>query len=96
VSDIAHTIRRADDTASGSDLVRPDSHEELFVATQPSFHGRHRQTALVIEPALPGGGERHVQGNASFESAYAVRACQRLDELCPPFAASRCIHPYAR
>ncbi|MGH2652606.1 MAG: hypothetical protein ACRDHK_15500, partial [Actinomycetota bacterium] len=55
-------------------LDRPDGQEDVCFATWRASTGRHRQTALVIDPVLPGRGERHVHGNASFESAYALRA----------------------
>ncbi|MGH2693332.1 MAG: HesA/MoeB/ThiF family protein [Actinomycetota bacterium] len=55
-------------------LERPDGQEDLcFVTWRPST-GNRRQTALIIEPLLPQAGERHVHGNASFESVYALRA----------------------
>jgi hypothetical protein len=61
-------------------LVRTDGQEDLCFATWGPSTGRRRLTALVIEPLLPGEGERQVHGNASYEMAYALRAAKAAAE----------------
>lgn len=61
-------------------LERRDGQEDLCFATWRPSTGRQRRTALVIEPILPGEGERHIHGNASFETAYALRAARLAAE----------------
>jgi hypothetical protein len=52
VSDIAHTIRRADDTASASDLIVPAVKRDLFFAMQRSVHRTRRRRLSAPRRAL--------------------------------------------
>lgn len=55
-------------------LSRPDGQEDLcFVVWRPSS-GATRMTAIVADAIWPEDGERFLHGNASFTSAYFLRA----------------------
>lgn len=71
---VAMDGRRAD--ALLAHLIRADGEEDLCFATWRPSTGRHRQTAIIMDPVLPEAGERHVHGNASYESRYALRAAR--------------------
>ena len=57
-------------------LARPDGQEDLCFATWRPSTGMRRLTALIDQPIWPREGDRHVHGNASFESNYTLRAAQ--------------------
>jgi len=57
-------------------LLRADGQEDLCFATWHPSTGHGRLTAILDRPILPGDGDRHVHGNASFEANYALRAAQ--------------------
>jgi hypothetical protein len=61
-------------------LLREDGQEDLcFALWRPATTGT-RSTALITEPIFPRDGERHVHGNASFESHYLHRAAAIASE----------------
>jgi len=55
-------------------LLREDGQEDVLIATYVLSTGVERTTALIRSVLLPRDGERHVHGNASFTSAYVLRA----------------------
>ncbi|NEN07654.1 ThiF family adenylyltransferase [Diaminobutyricibacter tongyongensis] len=55
-------------------LIRSDGQEDVLIATYGPSTGLERTTALIRSVILPRDGERHVHGNASFTSAYVLRA----------------------
>jgi len=55
-------------------LIRADRQEDLCFATWYPSTGINRKTALLHSLILPGRGERHIHGNASFEARYFERA----------------------
>jgi molybdopterin/thiamine biosynthesis adenylyltransferase len=68
------------DQALAEHLLRADGQEDVCFATWRPSTGRQRHTALIVEPVLPLQGERHIHGNASFESSYALRAAKLAAE----------------
>jgi hypothetical protein len=57
-------------------LLRDDGQEDVaFVLWRPST-GHLRTTAVLGGVVLPGEGDRHVHGNASFEASYFLRAAE--------------------
>jgi molybdopterin-synthase adenylyltransferase len=57
-------------------LLRADGQEDLCFALWHPSQGRDRETAVVSDPILPRPGERHLHGNASFETDYFLRAVE--------------------
>lgn len=55
-------------------LLREDGQEDVLAATYAWSHGNERATALLRSVVLPRPDERLVHGNASFTSAYVLRA----------------------
>ncbi|MET3174722.1 UNVERIFIED_ORG: hypothetical protein ABIB52_002573 [Arthrobacter sp. UYCu721] len=55
-------------------LLRDDGQEDVLIATYALSTGVERTTALIRSVIYPRDGERHVHGNASFTSAYVLRA----------------------
>ncbi|MBM7826311.1 ThiF family adenylyltransferase [Microbacterium aurum] len=55
-------------------LIREDGQEDVLIATYVLSTGLERTTALIRSVILPRDGERLVHGNASFTSAYVLRA----------------------
>ena len=62
------------ETAMRDHLIRDDGQEDVLIATYVLSTGVERTTALIRSVILPREGERHVHGNASFTSAYVLRA----------------------
>jgi molybdopterin-synthase adenylyltransferase len=61
-------------------LLRDDGQEDIcFALWHPATTAR-RSTALLADPIMPQDGERHVHGNASFESHYLHRAAAIAQE----------------
>jgi molybdopterin/thiamine biosynthesis adenylyltransferase len=57
-------------------LLRGDRQEDLCFGIWLPSTGIARTTSIVRSPLLPHDGERHVHGNASFESGYVLRAAR--------------------
>lgn len=55
-------------------LIRDDRQEDVLIATYVLSSGLERTTALIRSVILPREGDRLVHGNASFTSAYVLRA----------------------
>lgn len=73
-------------------LLRPDRQEDLCFALWHESAGLDRTTILLADVVLPLNGERHVHGNASFESRYFLRAAQRAAEAGAGLALLH-VHP---
>lgn len=58
-------------------LLREDGQEDVLIATYVLSTGVERTTAVIRSVILPREGERHVHGNASFTSAYVLRAAHQ-------------------
>jgi hypothetical protein len=67
-------MTREVETAMRDHLIRDDGQEDVLIATYVVSTGLERTTALIRSVILPRDGERHVHGNASFTSAYVLRA----------------------
>ena len=67
-------IPGAVDEALLAHLIRRDHQEDLCFATWHPSGGATRKSALLHSVILPQPGERHVHGNASFETRYFERA----------------------
>lgn len=63
-----------------SHLLREDGDEDLVFAVWRPSAGAERMTAILCDVVLPLDGDRHVHGNASFESGYFLRACNEAVE----------------
>lgn len=72
--ELAVAMSSAGAQAARRHLLRNDDQEDVcFVIWHPST-GASRTSAVVTDIVLPREGERHVHGNASFTSAYFLRA----------------------
>jgi molybdopterin-synthase adenylyltransferase len=61
-------------TAMREHLLREDGQEDVLAATYVLSTGVQRTTAVLKSPIFPREGERLLHGNASFTSAYVLRA----------------------
>jgi hypothetical protein len=61
-------------TAMREHLLRDDGQEDVLAATYVLSTGVHRTTAVLKSLIFPQDGERLLHGNASFTSAYVLRA----------------------
>lgn len=64
-----------------SHLVRQDGQEDVLAATYVFSSGVERTTAIIRSLIFPRDGERLVHGNASFTSAYVLRAADEARTL---------------
>lgn len=55
-------------------LLRKDKQEDVCFALWHPSQGKSRDSALISKLILPASGDRHVHGNASFESTFFERA----------------------
>lgn len=62
-------------------LLREDGQEDVLIATYVRSTGLERTTGLIKSVIVPRDGERYVHGNASFTSAYVLRAAAEAQAL---------------
>lgn len=62
------------EAALRSHLLREDGQEDVLIATYVLSTGKERTIALIRSIIFPEEGDRLVHGNASFTSAYVLRA----------------------
>jgi tRNA A37 threonylcarbamoyladenosine dehydratase len=69
------------DEQARTHLLREDRQEDVLIATYVLSTGLERTTALIKTVIPPREGERLVHGNASFTSAYVLRAASQAQLL---------------